>query len=74
MRENGVVIKLMDLENISIKMVPTMKVNGSTISKKEKEKKLGQMDPHSLDSIKMVKRMAKVSFCGQMEQGISEIG
>lgn len=54
-KDNGWMIKLMELVNIRIKIKPLMRANGKMINNMEQVQKSGLMDLHTMDSIKMDK-------------------
>lgn len=62
MKENGKMIKLMDMENIIIKMEPNIKVNGKKINNKDLVKNHGQMVLIIRGIMKMEKNMGKDYF------------
>jgi hypothetical protein len=68
MKENGMKIRLMDMELIHILMVLNMKVIGLMISKKDKEENIGLMARNILVSIKVEKNVELGNFYGQMDQ------
>ena len=59
MKENGKMIKLMDMENIIIKMEPNIKVNGKKINNKDLVKNHGQMVLIIRGIMRMEKNMEK---------------
>mgnify|MGYP003611215238 CR=1 FL=1 len=62
MKENGKMIKLMDMENIIIKMEPNIKVNGKKINNKDLVKNHGQMVLIIRGIMRMEKNMEKDYF------------
>ena len=62
MLENGKIIKLMDMENINIKMGPDMKVFGKTTYSMARVSKLGLMVAYIKEFTKRVKNKARGLF------------
>lgn len=64
MKDNGKMIKPMDMESIPIKMELNMKENGLKINNMEMELKLGQMVLDMKDNMKWVKNIIKENSTG----------
>ena len=72
MKEIGKIIKQMVLEFIKVKM-SLMKENGKMIDKKELELKVGKMELHILENLKMDKNVEKENLKMLMEVIILEV-
>ena len=71
-KEIGKIIKQMVLEFIKVKM-SLMKENGKMIDKKELELKVGKMELHILENLKMDKNVEKENLKMLMEVIILEV-
>lgn len=74
MKVNGKMIRQMDLEFITIKMVQSMKAIGKMIYNMEKEGKVGQREVCMKDNIMKVKRMGLVNMFGLIAQAMKGAG
>ena len=74
LKENGRMIKQMDMVFIFIKMVLNMKENGRMIYSMEKERKYGQIIQCMKDFIMKVRNMAKAYISGKMDLVTTESG
>ena len=68
MRENGKMIKLMALEDISTLMALSTKETGRKINSTDMEKKLGLMELVMKVITKTERRTERVNLCGLMVQ------
>ena len=74
MKENGKMIKLVDMVSTNITMVRATKGIGLMIINMERELKLGLIIAHMLAIINKVKNMEKESIYGKMAVTMMEIG
>ena len=74
LKENGSMIKPMDMEFISIKTEPGMRANGKTIFSMVKVKRFGPTTPCMMVTIMRVRSTDMVCTSGKMDQGTRVIG
>lgn len=74
MKENGKMIRLLDMEPISIRMEQSMKASGRTTINMERVFKLGLMEVNMTDIMLRVRRVDKENTHGGMEAIILALG
>lgn len=73
-KEIGRMIRLVDMERISISMEPSMRENGLMIFSMEKEWRLGSMEADMKATMNRVRKMEKGSIRGEMAVISSDLG